>query len=89
MTVEQHSWSQLRNDAQAFLPTDFARQVVRRAQNQPKTARREYVLIVITAGVCIFFAVAANWYWGNRIQNKNLALWDVAVAQINALRTSI
>jgi hypothetical protein len=89
MTAEQHRWSRLRNDAQAFLPADFARQVVRRAQNRPQTARREYALIAITAGVCIFSAVAANWYWGNQIQNKNLALWNVAVAQINALRTSI
>lgn len=89
MTAEQQRWSRLRDQAQAFLPSDFARQVVRRTHNQGKHARREYALIAITAVVCLLSVTAANWYLGNRIQNRNLTRWSVAEAQIRALRTSI
>jgi formate/nitrite transporter FocA (FNT family) len=89
MTAEQQRWNRLRDEAQAFLPKDFARQLVRRAEKQHKAAPREYTLIAITAGVCLLSVVAANWYLGNRTQNQNLALWKVAEAQIRALRTSI
>jgi hypothetical protein len=89
MTAEQRRWNRLRDEAQAFLPSDFARQLVRRAQKQNKAALREYTLIAISAGVCLLSVAAANWYLGNRTQNQNLALWRVAEAQIRALRTSI
>jgi hypothetical protein len=89
MTAEERLWSQLRAEAQAFLPADFARQLIRRAQNQNKTARREYTLIAITAVVCLLSVAIANWYLGNQTQDRNLALWSLAEAQIRALRTSI
>jgi len=89
MTAEQQLWSRLRDEAQAFLPSDFARRVVRRAHNRSKPARREYALIAITAGVCLLSVAAANWYLGNQTQDRNLALWRVVEDQIRALRTSI
>jgi hypothetical protein len=89
MTAEQQRWKRLRDEAQAFLPSDFARQLVRRAQKQNKSAPREYALIAITAGVCLLSVATANWYLGNRRQDQNLTLWAVAEAQIRALRTSI
>ncbi len=39
MTAEQQRWDQLRARAQAYLPTDFARQVVHRAQSHVSDAR--------------------------------------------------
>jgi formate/nitrite transporter FocA (FNT family) len=89
MTAEQHRWDRLRDQAQAFLPADFARQVVQRAQNHEKRTRREYVLIAITAGFCLVSVAVVNWYLGNQIQHRNLTLWSVAEAQIRALKTSI
>jgi formate/nitrite transporter FocA (FNT family) len=89
MTAEQHRWDQLRATAQAYLPTDFARQVVHRAQSHNERNRREYLLIAITAGFCLVSVTVANWYVGNQIQDRNLTLWSVAEAQIRALRTSI
>lgn len=89
MTAEQHRWDQLRVRAQAYLPNDFARQVVHRAQSHNKHDRREYLLIAITAAFCLVTVGVANWYLGNQIQNRNLTLWSVAEAQIRALRTSI
>jgi hypothetical protein len=73
MTAEQQIWSRLRDEAQAFLPADFAQQVICRAQNQNKTAGRECVLIAITAGVCLLSVAVGNWYLGNHAQNRNLA----------------
>ena len=89
MTVEQQRWNRLRDQAQAFLPADFARQVVGRVQKQTKSARREYMLIAITAGFCLISVAVANWYLGNQIQDRNLTLWSVAAAQLKALKTSI
>jgi hypothetical protein len=89
MSAEQHRWDQLRAQAQGYLPADFARQVVRRAQHHNRPNRREYVLIAITAGFCLVLVAVANWYLGNQIQDRNLRLWRVAEAQIRALRTSI
>ena len=88
-TAEQQRWDRLRDRAQANLPKDFARQVIHRAQSHNKTSRREYLLIAITAGVCLVSVAAGNWYLGNRIQDRNLALWKITAAQIRALRTSI
>ena len=89
MTGEQTRWERLRDQAQAYLPNDFASQVVRQAQDSNKPNRREYVLIAITAAFCLASVGAANWYFGNRIQEKNLTQWGVAESQIRALRTSI
>jgi len=89
MTTEQHRWDQLRDQAEGYLPADFARQVVRRAQHHHRSNRREYVLITITVGFCLVAVAVANWYLGNQIQDRNLRLWSVAEAQIRALRTSI
>jgi hypothetical protein len=89
MTAEQHQWDRLRDQAQAFLPADFARQVVGRIQKQKKSARREYMLIAITAGFCLMSVAVANWYLGDQIQNRNLTLWSVAEDQLKAMRTSI
>lgn len=89
MTVEQQCWRCLRDQAQTYLPADFARQVIRRAGNRSRSARREYALIGITAGVCILSVGIVNWYWGNQLQEKNLKLWRVVETQISALRTSI
>jgi hypothetical protein len=89
MTPEQHRWNRLRDQAQAHLPTDFARQVVHRAQGHNRPGRREYLLIAVTAGFCLVSVAAANWYVGNQIQERNVTLWSVAEAQIRALRTSI
>ena len=89
MKAEQHLWDRLRDQAQACLPPDFARQVVRRFQNQKRLRRREYVLIAITAGLCLVSVALVNWYVGNQIQDRNLMLWKVAEAQIRALKTSI
>ena len=88
MTAEQNRWPRLRDEAQAYLPNDFARQVVRRAHNN-KPNRREYTLIAITAAFCPASVAAANWYFGNRVQEKNLTQWSVVESQIRALRTSI
>lgn len=88
-TAEQQQWDRLRGRAQAYLPKDFARQVVHRAQSHKTTSRREYLLIAITAGFCLVSVAAGNWYLGNRIQDRNLALWKITAAQIRALRTSI
>ena len=89
MNTERQRWDRLRDQAQEFLQTDFAHQVVRRVQNQNYRTRREYVLIAITAGFCLVSVAVANWYLGNQVQNRNLTLWSVAEAQIRALRTSI
>jgi hypothetical protein len=89
MTSEQQQWNRLRDQAQAFLPADFARQVVGRTQKKNKFTRREYMLITITAGFCLISVAVANWYLGNQIQNRNLTQWSVAEAQLRALRTSI
>jgi formate/nitrite transporter FocA (FNT family) len=89
MTAEQHRWDRLRNRAQVYLPTDFARQVVHRAQSHNTRKRREYLLIAITASFCLVTVAVTNWYVGNQIQDRNLTLWTVAEAQIRALRTSI
>jgi hypothetical protein len=89
MKTEQHRWAQIRDQAQTYLAGDFARQVVHRAQNQKKLERREYMLIGITAALCLLTVAIANWYIGNIIQQKNLARWGLAQAQIGALRTSI
>jgi hypothetical protein len=89
MTSEQRRWSRLRDEAQAFLPPDFARQVVRRVSNPNKAAPREYALIAITAAACLLLVGVANWYLGNQTQTRNLVLWRVAEAQIRAFRTSI
>jgi hypothetical protein len=89
MKAEQHRWDRLRDQAQAYLPADFARQVVRRAQNHKRLRRREYVLIAITAGLCLVSVALVNWYVGNQMQDRNLMLWKVAEAQIRALKTSI
>jgi hypothetical protein len=89
MTAEQHQWDRLRDQAQSYLPKDFARQVVHRAQSRKKTSRREYLLIAITAGCCLMSVAVGNWYLGNRIQDRNVALWKITAAQIRALRTSI
>jgi hypothetical protein len=89
MTAEQNRWERLRVQAQGYLPNDFAWQVVRQAQNSNKSNRREYALIAITAAFCLASVAAANWYFGNRVQEKNLMQWGVAESQIWALRTSI
>lgn len=89
MKSEQHRWTELRDQAQSCLPSDFARQVVRRAQNRKKASRREYLLVAVTAGLCLISVAVANWYVGNQIQKRHLAQWKVAEAQIRALRTSI
>jgi formate/nitrite transporter FocA (FNT family) len=89
MSAEQQQWDQLRAQAQGYLPADFARQVVRRAQHHKRRNRREYVVIAITAGFCLVTVAVANWYLGNQIQDRNLTLWSVAAAQISALRTSL
>lgn len=89
MKTEQHRWTELREQAQTCLPADFALQVVRRAQNRKKAGRREYLLIAVTAGLCLISVAVANLYVGNQIQKRNLAQWKVAEAQIRALRTSI
>ena len=89
MSAEQQRWEQLRAQAQGYLPADFARQVVRRAQHRHRSNRREYVLITITVGFCLVAVAVANWYLGYQIQDRNLTLWSVAEAQIRALRTSI
>ncbi len=88
MTAEQNRWQRLRHNAQAYLPNDFASQVVRRAHSN-KPNRREYTLIAITAAFCLVSVTAANWYFGNRVQEKNLTQWGVVESQIRALRTSI
>jgi len=87
MNADQSRWDQLRAQAQGYLPADFARQVVRRAQHHKRPNRREYVVIAITAGLCLVAVVVANWYVGNHLQDRNLRLWRVAEAQIRALRT--
>jgi len=89
MSAEQQRWEQLRAQAQGYLPADFARQVVRRAQHHHRPNRHEYVVIAITVGFCLVTVAVANWYLGNHIQDRNLTLWSVAAAQIRALRTSI
>jgi hypothetical protein len=89
MTAEQNRWERLRDQAQAHLPNDFAWQVVRQAQDSNKPNRREYILIAITAAFCLASVAAANWYFGDRVQEKNLTQWGVAESQIRALRTSI
>jgi hypothetical protein len=89
MTSEQDRWNRLRDQAESHLPNDFARRVVRSVQNRNRAARREYVLIAATAGFCLLSVAIANWYVGNRIQERNLTLWSIAEAQIKALRTSI
>jgi len=89
MTAEQHPWDRLRDQAQAFLSADFARRVVRRVQNHDQLRRREYMLVAITAGLCLVLVALVNWYIGNQIQDRNLALWKVAEAQIKALKTSL
>jgi hypothetical protein len=89
MTAEQHRWNRLRDQAQGYLPPDFARQIVRRAHDQNKRTRREYVLIAITAGFCLLSVAVGNWYLGNQIQDRNLRLWGVTEAQIRALQTAI
>jgi hypothetical protein len=89
MTAEQNRWERLRDQGQAYLPNDFACRVVRQAQNSNKSNRREYILIAITAAFCLASVASANWYFGNRVQEKNLTQWSVAESQIRALRTSI
>jgi hypothetical protein len=89
MMAEQNRWERLRDQAQAYLPNDFAGQIVRQAQNSNKPNRSEYILIAITAAFCLASVAAANWHFGNRVQEKNLTQWGVAESQIRALRTSI
>lgn len=79
----------MRERAQSYLPDDFARQVVDRARRRASLNRREYVLIAITAALCLVSVAVANWYVGNAIQERNLARWGMVQAQIKALRTSI
>lgn len=89
MTSEQRRWTQIRMYAQAYLPSDFAVQVVSRVRNRRKADRREYIVVAVTAALCLFAVAVANWYVGNRIQQNNLARWDIAEAQIKALKTSL
>jgi hypothetical protein len=89
MTSEQRRWAQLRERAETYLPADFAKRVVSRAQNDKRSGWREYVLIGVTAAFCLASVAVANWYIGNIIQQKNLALWSVTEAQIGALRRTI
>jgi hypothetical protein len=89
MTSEQHRWTQMREEAQGYLPADFSKQVVRRAQSDKETARREYVLIAATAAFCLMSVAVTNWYVGNMVQKRNLTEWGVAASQVGALRRSI
>jgi hypothetical protein len=89
VTAEQNRWQRVRYEAQAYLRNDFARHVVRQVQNNNKPDRREYILVAITAAFCLASVAAANWYFGNRVQEKNLMQWGVVESQIRALRTSI
>jgi len=89
MTAEQRYWDRLRSRAQACLPEGFARRTILLAQNRNKSNRREYVLMTITAALCLASVAAANWYFGDLIQERNLTQWGVAESQVSALRTSL
>lgn len=89
MNAEQQNWIRLRDQAQGFLPADFARKVVHRAQKRNHTVRREHVLIAATAAACLLSVAVANWYWGNLVQDRNLTQWRTVGAQVRALRKAI
>jgi len=89
MTTEENRWAGLRDQAESYLPKDFARQVVHKAQGHKIPDRREYVLIGFTAAICLISVAVANWYLGNNIQQRNLAQWSVVESQIKALQRSI
>jgi len=85
--AEQNCWPDLRRQAEGCLSHDFAQRVIRRARSSNKDRRREYTLIAATAAFCLVSSAAANWYFGNRIQQRNLVRWTVVESQIKALQS--
>jgi hypothetical protein len=87
MTAERDCWLDLRRRAETCLSHDFAQRVIQQARSSNKNRRREYALIASTIAFCLVSSAVANWYFGNRIQQRNLARWAVVESQIKALQT--
>src|SRR5262245_56788901 len=78
MSAEHHRWAQLRAQAQEYLPADFARQVVRRAQYHKRPKRREYVVIG---------SIPTHTQWGER-DNRWMAAAALTSPVFTALSTA-